>query len=107
MYQTYSVYKPFSYSPESKEDDFHFLTFFFFLHSPTSQFAPEALTKVCLLRTVQDGNRVWCVFDAVRSVVKKVAQYMADVLEDSRDKVQENLLANGGEPGTRPSLDPA
>lgn len=32
----------------------------------------------------------------VRSVVKKVAQYMADVLEDSRDKVQENLLANGG-----------
>uniref|UniRef100_A0A673GP41 V-type proton ATPase subunit C n=1 Tax=Sinocyclocheilus rhinocerous TaxID=307959 RepID=A0A673GP41_9TELE len=34
-------------------------------------------------------------FDAVHSVVKKVAQYMADVLEDSRDKVQENLLANG------------
>ncbi|KAL7984137.1 hypothetical protein Chor_002707, partial [Crotalus horridus] len=31
----------------------------------------------------------------VRRVVKKVAQYMADVLEDSRDKVQENLLANG------------
>lgn len=29
-------------------------------------------------------------------VVKKVAQYMADVLEDSKDKVQENLLANGG-----------
>ncbi|GCC25919.1 hypothetical protein chiPu_0004331 [Chiloscyllium punctatum] len=29
------------------------------------------------------------------SVVKKVAQYMADVLEDSRDKVQENLLASG------------
>uniref|UniRef100_A0A673KIW7 V-type proton ATPase subunit C n=1 Tax=Sinocyclocheilus rhinocerous TaxID=307959 RepID=A0A673KIW7_9TELE len=28
-------------------------------------------------------------------VVRKVAQYMADVLEDSRDKVQENLLANG------------
>uniref|UniRef100_A0A8D3EDZ7 V-type proton ATPase subunit C n=1 Tax=Scophthalmus maximus TaxID=52904 RepID=A0A8D3EDZ7_SCOMX len=26
---------------------------------------------------------------------KGVAQYMADVLEDSRDKVQENLLANG------------
>ena len=35
---------------------------------------------------------------AVHSVVKKVAQYMADVLEDSRDKVQENLLANGGSP---------
>ena len=34
----------------------------------------------------------------VESVVKKVAQYMADVLEDSRDKVQENLLANGGSP---------
>uniref|UniRef100_A0A8C4ZS70 V-type proton ATPase subunit C n=1 Tax=Gadus morhua TaxID=8049 RepID=A0A8C4ZS70_GADMO len=32
----------------------------------------------------------------VESVLKKVAQYMADVLEDSRDKVQENLLANGG-----------
>ncbi|XP_069579772.1 V-type proton ATPase subunit C 1-A-like isoform X1 [Brachyistius frenatus] len=31
----------------------------------------------------------------VESVVKKVAQYMAAVLEDSRDKVQENLLANG------------
>uniref|UniRef100_A0A8C6M7V1 V-type proton ATPase subunit C n=1 Tax=Nothobranchius furzeri TaxID=105023 RepID=A0A8C6M7V1_NOTFU len=31
----------------------------------------------------------------VEGVVKKVAQYMADVLEDSRDKVQENLLANG------------
>lgn len=30
------------------------------------------------------------------SVVKKLAQYMTDVLEDSRDKVQENLLANGG-----------
>uniref|UniRef100_A0AAR2KCC5 V-type proton ATPase subunit C n=1 Tax=Pygocentrus nattereri TaxID=42514 RepID=A0AAR2KCC5_PYGNA len=29
------------------------------------------------------------------SVVKKLAQYMSDVLEDSRDKVQENLLANG------------
>ncbi|NWZ74885.1 VATC1 ATPase, partial [Poecile atricapillus] len=34
----------------------------------------------------------------VESVVKKVAQYMADVLEDSKDKVQENLLANGGKP---------
>ncbi|NXI64650.1 VATC1 ATPase, partial [Anseranas semipalmata] len=32
----------------------------------------------------------------VEGVVKKVAQYMADVLEDSKDKVQENLLANGG-----------
>lgn len=36
------------------------------------------------------------------SVVKKVAQYMADVLEDSRDKVQENLLANGGNGGRSP-----
>ncbi|XP_051948935.1 V-type proton ATPase subunit C 1-A-like isoform X2 [Xyrauchen texanus] len=27
--------------------------------------------------------------------MRKVAQYMADVLEDTRDKVQENLLANG------------
>ncbi|KFP85886.1 V-type proton ATPase subunit C 1, partial [Apaloderma vittatum] len=33
----------------------------------------------------------------VEGVVKKVAQYMADVLEDSKDKVQENLLANGGD----------
>ncbi|KFV06900.1 V-type proton ATPase subunit C 1, partial [Pterocles gutturalis] len=32
----------------------------------------------------------------VEGVVKKVAQYMADVLEDSKDKVQENLLASGG-----------
>ncbi|CDQ87771.1 unnamed protein product [Oncorhynchus mykiss] len=31
----------------------------------------------------------------IEGVVKKVSQYMADVLEDSRDKVQENLLANG------------
>ncbi|XP_051527156.1 V-type proton ATPase subunit C 1-A-like [Myxocyprinus asiaticus] len=31
----------------------------------------------------------------VESVMRKVAQYMADVLEDTRDKVQENLLANG------------
>ncbi|KAF5909130.1 V-type proton ATPase subunit C 1-A, partial [Clarias magur] len=31
----------------------------------------------------------------VESVVKKVAQYMADVLEGSKDKVLENLLANG------------
>ncbi|NXG58586.1 VATC1 ATPase, partial [Hemiprocne comata] len=38
----------------------------------------------------------------VESVVKKVAQYMADVLEDSKDKVQENLLANGG----KVALDP-
>lgn len=30
------------------------------------------------------------------SVVKKIAHYMADVLEDSRDKVMENLLASGG-----------
>uniref|UniRef100_A0A6Q2Z9N2 V-type proton ATPase subunit C n=1 Tax=Esox lucius TaxID=8010 RepID=A0A6Q2Z9N2_ESOLU len=36
--------------------------------------------------------KTWAVFDGL---VKKVAQYMADVLEDSRDKVQENLLANG------------
>lgn len=38
---------------------------------------------------------IWCLL-LVHSVVKKVAQYMSDVLEDSRDKVQENLLANGG-----------
>ncbi|XP_051991902.1 V-type proton ATPase subunit C 1-A-like [Xyrauchen texanus] len=31
----------------------------------------------------------------IESVVRKVAQYMADVLENTRDKVQENLLANG------------
>ncbi|XP_015283620.1 PREDICTED: V-type proton ATPase subunit C 1 [Gekko japonicus] len=31
----------------------------------------------------------------VEGTVKKVAQYMADVLEDSKDKVHENLLANG------------
>uniref|UniRef100_A0A4W4G0Y6 V-type proton ATPase subunit C n=1 Tax=Electrophorus electricus TaxID=8005 RepID=A0A4W4G0Y6_ELEEL len=28
----------------------------------------------------------------LESIVKKVAQYMADILEDNRDKVQENLL---------------
>nr|ACO11255.1 Vacuolar proton pump subunit C [Caligus rogercresseyi] len=31
----------------------------------------------------------------VESVVRKVAHYMVDVLEDQRDKVVENLLANG------------
>uniref|UniRef100_A0AAQ4QWA8 V-type proton ATPase subunit C n=1 Tax=Gasterosteus aculeatus aculeatus TaxID=481459 RepID=A0AAQ4QWA8_GASAC len=41
----------------------------------------------------------------VESVVKKVAQYMADVLEDSRDKVQENLLANGGKCASMIKLD--
>ncbi|NWH71103.1 VATC1 ATPase, partial [Piaya cayana] len=41
----------------------------------------------------------------VESVVKKVAQYMADVLEDSKDKVQENLLANGGKVLSTTSLD--
>ncbi|NWX47071.1 VATC1 ATPase, partial [Steatornis caripensis] len=40
----------------------------------------------------------------VEGVVKKVAQYMADVLEDSKDKVQENLLANGGKVLTTISL---
>jgi V-type H+-transporting ATPase subunit C len=30
------------------------------------------------------------------SVTKKIAQYLGDVLEDQRDKLQENLLANGG-----------
>ena len=29
------------------------------------------------------------------SVTKKIAQYLGDVLEDQRDKLQENLLANG------------
>lgn len=31
----------------------------------------------------------------VEGVVKKVVQYMVDVLEDSKDKVQENLLVSG------------
>ncbi|XP_054239861.1 V-type proton ATPase subunit C 2 isoform X2 [Indicator indicator] len=30
------------------------------------------------------------------SVIKKIAQYIGEVMEDSKDKVQENLLANGG-----------
>ncbi|XP_060089887.1 V-type proton ATPase subunit C 2 isoform X1 [Heteronotia binoei] len=30
------------------------------------------------------------------SVMKKIAQYIGEVLEDSKDKVQENLLASGG-----------
>ncbi|NWX07561.1 VATC2 ATPase, partial [Caloenas nicobarica] len=29
------------------------------------------------------------------SVIKKIAQYIGEVIEDSKDKVQENLLANG------------
>ncbi|XP_035659763.1 V-type proton ATPase subunit C 1-A-like isoform X3 [Branchiostoma floridae] len=31
----------------------------------------------------------------VESVARKVAQYLGDVLEDQKDKLQENLLANG------------
>lgn len=30
------------------------------------------------------------------SVIKKIAQYIGEVMEDSKDKVQENLLASGG-----------
>ncbi|XP_075564114.1 V-type proton ATPase subunit C 2 isoform X1 [Pelecanus crispus] len=30
------------------------------------------------------------------SIIKKIAQYIGEVMEDSKDKVQENLLANGG-----------
>ncbi|XP_040524770.1 V-type proton ATPase subunit C 2 isoform X1 [Gallus gallus] len=30
------------------------------------------------------------------SVIKKIVQYIGEVMEDSKDKVQENLLANGG-----------
>ncbi|XP_058690317.1 V-type proton ATPase subunit C 2 isoform X1 [Poecile atricapillus] len=30
------------------------------------------------------------------SVIRKIAQYIGEVMEDSKDKVQENLLANGG-----------
>ncbi|XP_038251105.1 V-type proton ATPase subunit C 2 [Dermochelys coriacea] len=32
---------------------------------------------------------------SAESVIKKVAQYIGEVMEDSKDKVQENLLANG------------
>ena len=31
------------------------------------------------------------------SVARKVSQYLGEVLEDQRDKLQENLLANGSE----------
>ncbi|XP_043533836.1 V-type proton ATPase subunit C 1-A-like isoform X1 [Chiloscyllium plagiosum] len=31
----------------------------------------------------------------VEGIVKKLAQYTADIMEDSKDKAQENLLANG------------
>lgn len=50
---------------------------------------------LCVQFVLAYYSMIWCLL-AVHSVVKKVAQYMADVLEDSRDKVQENLLANGG-----------
>ncbi|KFV15258.1 V-type proton ATPase subunit C 2, partial [Tauraco erythrolophus] len=32
---------------------------------------------------------------SAESVIKKIAQYIGEVMEDSKDKVQENLLANG------------
>ena len=34
-----------------------------------------------------------CIY--IFSVTKKVAAYLGDVLEDQKDKLQENLLANG------------
>uniref|UniRef100_A0A671LVS1 V-type proton ATPase subunit C n=1 Tax=Sinocyclocheilus anshuiensis TaxID=1608454 RepID=A0A671LVS1_9TELE len=55
----------------------------------------KIMTNVQFWRIGESFQRAVMSFDAVHSVVKKVAQYMADVLEDSRDKVQENLLANG------------
>ena len=33
----------------------------------------------------------------VEQVMKKVSNYLGDVLEDQRDKLSENLLANGGQ----------
>lgn len=36
----------------------------------------------------------------VESVTRKVSHYLGDVLEDQRDKLQENLLANGVDLGT-------
>ena len=35
------------------------------------------------------------------SVTRKVAQYLGEVLDDQRDKLQENLLANGGKVSLR------
>lgn len=55
---------------------------------------------MCLLYSMEFRLFSWkwllIFFFFLPRVVKKVAQYMADVLEDSKDKVQENLLANGG-----------
>ncbi|KAG2465189.1 VTC1A ATPase, partial [Polypterus senegalus] len=56
---------------------------------------PPALTVGTLDVLVGLSDELAKLDSFVESVVKKVAQYMADVLEDSRDKVQENLLANG------------
>lgn len=33
----------------------------------------------------------------VENITRKVASYMSEVLEDQRDKLHENLLANNGE----------
>ena len=35
----------------------------------------------------------------VEGVTRKIAAYLKEVLEDQRDKLQENLLANNGELG--------
>lgn len=35
-------------------------------------------------------------FNLLLSVIKKIVQYIGEVMEDSKDKVQENLLASGG-----------
>ncbi|TSK28194.1 V-type proton ATPase subunit C 1-A [Bagarius yarrelli] len=48
-----------------------------------------------LKKSVQANRRQQNFYLYSLSVVKKVAHYMADILEDSRDKVLENLLANG------------
>uniref|UniRef100_A0A669F6V8 V-type proton ATPase subunit C n=1 Tax=Oreochromis niloticus TaxID=8128 RepID=A0A669F6V8_ORENI len=59
----------------------------------------QHLDRIMLIAVLFFCSLCWFVFTSHPeigcSVVKKVAQYMADVLEDSRDKVQENLLANG------------
>ncbi|TNN85669.1 V-type proton ATPase subunit C 1-A [Liparis tanakae] len=65
------------------------MTEFWLISAPGEKTCQQTWDKL-MVATTRTNN-----LSVNNNVVKKVAQYMADVLEDSRDKVQENLLANG------------
>ncbi|XP_026551076.1 V-type proton ATPase subunit C 2 [Pseudonaja textilis] len=63
--------------------------------SSNSKFAIPDLKVGTLDTLVGLSDELGKVDSFAESVIKKIAQYIGEVLEDSKDKVQENLLANG------------